>query len=115
MNLSVDDQWMMAYMNSRIHRWGDVRDDASRAMKRIKGHQDFIDWSEHFLPASRCDEVKRALVAFKISKAKDKKPKASTPPSTFSVNINEKAAKLLHARAKAEQCSISDLLLKHLA
>jgi hypothetical protein len=116
MQLSADDQWMLAYVNSKVHSWGDVRDDAARAMKKIKNHEDFISWSECFLPNTRKDEIKRARVAFRISQAKKKQPRArSTQLRQVPVKLDENAAKLLISKAKSEQCSISELLLKRLA
>jgi hypothetical protein len=116
MQLSVEDQWMLAYVSSKIHNWGDVRDDAARTMKKIKNHDDFISWSEYFLPNSRKDEIKRALIAYKIGQAK-KKQAQSKPVQLrqVPVTMDEKVAKLLVNQARAEQCSISELLLKRLA
>lgn len=115
MRLTVDDQWMMAYMNTRIHNWGDVRDGATRAMKKIENHDDFVAWSDHFLPKSRKDEVKRALAAFKVARAKQKPASKPNDLKKVPVQLDERAARLLLARAKAEQCSVSEYLLKKLA
>lgn len=113
MQLTIDDQWMLAYMNTRLHNWGDVPDGASRAIKKIHDHDDFIAWTECFLPKSRLEETIKAMRAFKISRAQ-KKP-APTATKQVTVNLEEQAARLLIARAKAEQCSVSEYLLKNLA
>ncbi len=113
MQLTVDEQWIMAYMNTRIHNWGDVKDDAIRAMKRIHEHRDFVDWVSCFLPESRQLEIKRALMSFKSAKAKQKlQPEA---PRQVPIKLDAKVARLLIDSAKAENCSVSELLIKRLA
>jgi hypothetical protein len=116
MKLSADDQWMLSYVSSKIHNWGDVRDDAARSIKKIKSHEDFISWSECFLPNSRKDEIKRARAAYRISQAKIKQTKAvPVQLRQVPVKLDENVAKLLITKARSEQCSISELLLKRLA
>jgi hypothetical protein len=116
MQLTVDDQWMMAYTTARIQSWGDVRDDAARSMKKIQAHEDFMDWSSYFLPNSRKEEIKRALTAFKIEQVKKKGARpVQGLKRQIPINLDERAAKLLVDRAKAEQCSVSELLLNRLA
>ena len=109
MQLTADEQWLMAYVNTRIHTWGDVKDGAIRAMKRIHNHQDFIDWVNCFLPTSRQEEIKRALVSFKGTKA----PAAAS--KQIPIKLDERVVRLLLDRAKAENCSISELLIRRLA
>ena len=112
MRLSVDEQWMLAYLNTRIHNWGDVKNDAGKTIHKVKSHDDFVAWVECFLPTSRREEVLRALKQFKQRK-RDQKPASSV--SQVPVNLDARAAKLLLERAKAEQCSVSEYLLKKLA
>ena len=113
MQLNADEQWIMAYMHTRIHNWGDVKDDAVRSMKRIHEHQDFIDWVSCFLPESRQDEVKRALSVFKATKAQQKQPLPLV--RQIPVKLDERAVRLLLDHAKAENCSVSEFLIKRLA
>jgi hypothetical protein len=113
MQLTIDDQWMLAYMNTRLHNWGDVTDGAARTIKKIENHDDFVAWTECFLPKSRLDETLKALRAFKTSRAK--KQSATKATKQVAVNLEERAARLLIARARAEQCSVSEFLLKNLA
>ena len=116
MQLTVDEQWILAYMNTRIHNWGDVRDDAVRAMKRIKDHRDFVDWTDYFLPKSRKEEIKRALTEFKKAKAKQKaKTDPKVGPRQIPIQLDERVAQILIKKAEAEKCSISEYLIKRLA
>ncbi len=117
MSLSVEDQWMIAYINNRILRWGDVRDDAARTIKQVKSHQDFNDWASCFLPKKRKDEIHQALIKFKSTIERSHEPvlKPEQPIAKVGLRIEEKAAKLLMAKAKAERCTISDVVIRHLA
>lgn len=114
MQLTVDEQWMLAYMNTRIHNWGDVKDDASRSIKRIRSHEDFIAWAECFLTDARKEEVKRALQTFRHSK-RSQSDSQKTSESPVPIKLNARAARLLVERAREEHCSVSDYLLKKLA
>lgn len=112
MRLTVDEQWMLAYLNTRIHNWGDVKNDAGKTIHKVKTHDDFVAWVDCFLPKTRREEVLRSLKQFKQRK-REQKPAA--PRHQVPINLDAKAARLLMARAKAEQCSVSEYLLKKLA
>lgn len=113
MKLSKEDQWMLAYLNRHIEQWEDVRDGATRSIKRIENHADFIAWADYFLPRNRKVELKKALINFKIQKGS--KEHVQNRTGEVNVSLHEKAAKLLRDKAAAEQCSISEVLVKHLA
>ncbi|MEJ2064396.1 MAG: hypothetical protein P8X74_14155 [Reinekea sp.] len=81
--LSIEQQWMLNFLNSHLNNWNDVRTEALKTLKKVRTSQDFIDWSEYFLPKRRRDEVQQALIAFR--------------------------------KARAANCSISELLMRNLA
>ena len=110
MNLTSDERWMLDYLQTRIRRWNDVRDDASRTMKRIFTQEDFNDCKDCFLPTARQEELQRALALSKSKQVNSRQTEQNTV-----VQLNAKASRLLQRRAQAEQCSVSDLILRHLA
>lgn len=115
MPLTVDEQWMLAYMTARVHSWGNVKDNASRSIKKIQNHDDFVAWVDYFLPTSRKEEVKQALITFKQSRAVQKPAGDLVDQPKVPVKLDPRAARMLVARAKKEHCSVSDYVLKKLA
>lgn len=113
MKLTNEDQWMLAYLNRHIEQWHDVRDGATRAIKRIESREDFVAWADYFLPRNRKVELKKALINFKIQKGSKSHMQSRT--GVVNVSLHEKAAKLLREKAAQDQCSISDVLVKHFA
>ncbi|MEJ2044340.1 MAG: hypothetical protein P8X89_13800 [Reinekea sp.] len=112
--LSIEQQWMLNFLNSHLNNWNDVRTEALKTLKKVRTSQDFIDWSEYFLPKRRRDEVQQALIAFKLrhSSTADSEQKTRR---TVAVPIDEQVARLLQRKARAANCSISELLMRNLA
>jgi len=114
MNLSMEEQWMLTYLKTHIHGWDDMRNEALRTIARVASHVDFIDWTNCFLPQNRRVELNRALLADKLARKAMQQP-VRTRTTKVRVNLDETAARLLHSKAKEAHCSMSELLIRHLA
>jgi len=113
MTLSIDEQWMLNYLKTHMHGWDDMRNEALRTITRVANHEDFIDWSNCFLPKNRRIEVNGALQAYKRMRQTTHNP-IRTGAISVRVDLDELAARLLHSKAKEARCSISELLIRHL-
>jgi len=113
MTLSIDEQWMLTYLKTHINGWDDMRHEALRTVTRVASHIDFIDWTNCFLPTNRRVELNRALQAYKLARKTVLQPVRKTP--RVQVALDERAARLLHNKAKEAQCSISELVIRRLA
>lgn len=110
MSLKASEQWIVQYLTRQIPHWEDVSHEAERELRKVESGQDLKAWVGFFLPKKRWQATLTAL-----NNAKSQQGKPAPQGAQVSVPMAEDVARRLVREAKAQRCSVSDLVSQFLA